>query len=106
MYIRATMIKHIVFWRLKPAALGNDKATNAQLIKQKLEALQGKIPGLLKLEVGIDFVHGEHSSDVSLYSEFTDRGALDAYQAHPAHKEAAAFVNEVREDRRVVDYEV
>ena len=34
------MIKHIVMWRLKEHALGNDKATNAQLMKSKLEALQ------------------------------------------------------------------
>jgi hypothetical protein len=99
------MIKHIVLWRLKPAALGNDKATNARLIKQRLEALQGKIPGLLKLEVGIDFVCGENSSDISLYSEFASREALDAYQVHPAHKEVAAFVTEARAERRVVDYE-
>jgi hypothetical protein len=105
MYIHAAMIKHIVFWRLKPAAVGNDKATNARLLKQKLEALQGKIPGLLKLEVGIDFVGGEHSSDVGLYSEFTSREALEAYQVHPLHVEVAAFVTDVRAERRVVDYE-
>ena len=100
------MIKHIVLWRLKPTALGNDKATNARLIKERLEALQGKIPGLLKLEVGIDFGGGEHSSDVSLYSEFVNRAALDGYQAHPAHKEIAALVTDMRAERRVVDYEV
>ena len=35
------MIKHIVFWNLKDDALGNDKATNALLVKEKLEALNG-----------------------------------------------------------------
>ena len=100
------MIKHIVFWRLKESALGNDKIENARLIKQKLEALQGKIPGLLKIEVGIDFLGSADSSDVALYSEFTSRAALDAYQVHPLHKEVAALITELLAERRVVDYEV
>jgi Stress responsive A/B Barrel Domain len=100
------MIKHIVFWRLKDSAHGNDKATNARLIKEKLEALQGRIPGLLSIEVGFDFIHADTSSDIALYSEMTDRAALDAYQVHPLHKEVGAFVKEAVSERRAVDYEV
>jgi hypothetical protein len=100
------MIKHIVFWKLKEEALGNDKATNARLIKEKLEALNGQIEGLLTLEVGIDFVGGDQSSDVVLYSEFPSKEALNYYQEHPKHKEVQGFVLEVRSERRVVDYEV
>jgi hypothetical protein len=100
------MIKHIVFWRLKDSAHGNDKATNASLIKQKLEGLHGKIPGLLKIEVGFDFIHADTSSDVALYSEMTDRAALDTYQVHPLHKEVGAFIKEAVCERRAVDYEV
>jgi len=100
------MIKHIVMWRLKDSAHGNDKATNAHLIKEKLEALNGRVPGILKMEVGIDFAHSETSSDVVLYSEFESREALNAYQAHPEHKALMPFVMEARAERRVVDYEV
>src|SRR5659263_772811 len=67
------MIKHIVFWKLKDEALGNDKATNALLIKEKLEALNGQIEGLLKLEVGIDFVGGAMSGDCLLYTSPSPR---------------------------------
>jgi hypothetical protein len=41
-----------------------------------------------------------------LYSEFTDIDALNSYQKHPLHLEAAGFIGKVREDRAVVDYEV
>ena len=47
------MVKHIVLWRLKDNAHGNDLQTNAYLIKEKLEGLRGRIPGLLTIEVGI-----------------------------------------------------
>ncbi len=99
------MIKHIVVWRLKETAHGNDKASNARLIKQKLEALQGKIDGLLRIEVGIDFSATPSSSNIALYSEFTSRAALDAYQVHPLHKEVVAFVAPAADERRMVDYE-
>ena len=100
------MIKHIVMWRLKDHAEGNDKTANAQLIKSKLEALRGQIEGVLAIEVGIDFSATEASADVVLYSEFTDRAALAAYQAHPAHQAVVAFIKEVVNTRHLVDYEV
>lgn len=99
------MIKHIVFWKLKDEAHGNDKATNAQLIKEKLENLNGKIDGLLKLEVGIDFL-GNGNYDVALYSEVESRNALDFYQKHPLHQSLLPFVREAVCDRKAVDYEV
>lgn len=97
------MIKHIVMWRLDETA--GDKTGNALKVKQLLEGLNGRIPGLLKLEIGIDFSQEGESADVVLYSEFESRQALDAYQVHPAHNEVISFVKSVRAERRVVDYE-
>ncbi|MDD4922014.1 MAG: Dabb family protein [Bacteroidales bacterium] len=100
------MIKHIVFWKLKEEALGHDKATNALLIKEKLEALNGQIEGLIKAEVGIDFEGSDMAADVALYTEFASKEDLAFYQQHPKHKAVQAFVGEVRLARQVVDYEV
>lgn len=100
------MIKHIVFFRLKDQAHGNSKAVNAQLFKEKLEALRGIVPGLRRLEVGIDFSATEMSADVALYSEFDSRAALEAYIVHPAHQAVLPFLAEARHERRVCDYEI
>jgi hypothetical protein len=99
------MVKHIVFWKLKDSAHGNTREENARLIKEKLEALRGVIPGLLRIEVGIDFSRTEQSAHLALYSEFATRADLDAYQAHPAHKALLPFIGEARSDRQLVDYE-
>lgn len=99
------MVKHIVMWKLKEESQGNDKATNAQLIKEKLEALNGKIDGLLKLEVGIDFLGGGNF-DVVLYSELSKKGDLDTYQNHPLHQAVLPFIREAVTDRKAVDFEV
>jgi hypothetical protein len=100
------MIKHIVFWTLKETADGRTAEQNAREIKSRLEALNGRIPGLAKLEVGIDFSRSEFSADVALYSEFVNRAALDAYQVHPEHVAIADFTAVVRKTRAVADYEV
>ncbi|MFN3444410.1 MAG: Dabb family protein [Bacteroidia bacterium] len=99
------MVKHIVFWKLKDEANGMSKAENAAAIKQKLEDLNGKIEGCIKLEVGFDFLHSAESADVVLYSEFENKEALDFYANHPLHKAVMPFIAEARSERRVVDYE-
>ncbi len=100
------MIKHIVFWRLNESAYGNDKQTNAQILKDKLLAMNGKVEGLLNVEVGFDFSNEKDSSDVVLYSEFESKEALHQYQIHPDHEDLKKWLSEVRYERRVVDYEV
>lgn len=100
------MVKHIVLWKLKGTAHGKTKAENVLLIKEKLEALNGKIPGLIKLEVGIDFLHSPDSADIALYSEFESKEALQIYQEHPLHKEVMPFVATAREMRISADYEI
>ncbi len=99
------MIKHIVFWKLKEEANGMNKQDNAKAIRQQLEELNGKIEGLIKLEVGFDFLHSPESADIVLYSEFENKAALDFYQQHPLHKAVMPLIKEAREERRVVDYE-
>jgi len=93
------MIKHIVMWKLR------DKA-DAVDIKTRLEALAGKIPGLLNIEVGIDFLESEQSADVVLYAELESREALKAYQSHPEHQAVVPLVKAAAIARTVVDYEV
>jgi len=100
------MVIHIVMWRLRDHAEGNNRTVNAEIAKQKLEALNGVIPGLIKLQVGIDFSKTEVSGDLALYSELESKQALADYQQHPAHIEAGSFVKAICSERQVVDYEV
>jgi Stress responsive A/B Barrel Domain len=100
------MIKYIVMWKLKASAEGADMGGNALQVKQKLEALNGHIPGMLKLEVGIDISRSDASFDVVLYSEFVSRESLAAYHHHPLHLAVSPYIGAVREQRVLVDYEI
>lgn len=99
------MFKHIVMWTLKDTAAGRSRAENAALIKERFEELANMIDGLRHLEVGLDTLRTPASADVVLYTEFDSREAYEAYDRHPAHKALSAFITDLRDDRRVVDYE-
>ncbi len=94
-------MKHIVMWKIKD----ENKEENAKKIKQLLEALKGKIDGIISMEVGINTGKADTSYDVVLVSEFESQKALDDYQVNPIHLEAAGFVRSVAVKRAVVDYE-
>jgi quinol monooxygenase YgiN len=98
------MVKHIVFWKVKEMP-AQEREQALRKIKQGFEAMQGVIPGLLRIEVGIDFLHSPESADFVLYSEFESREALDGYQAHPVHQAMVPMVRDIRVERRVVDYD-
>jgi stress responsive alpha/beta barrel protein len=98
------MVRHIVLWRVK-GETPEQRRAGAEQIKSRLEALNGRIPGLRLLEVGLDFSRTPDSSDLALYSEFDDADALAAYQRHPEHVAVATFVQGLRVERRMVDYD-
>jgi hypothetical protein len=100
------MVKHIVMWRLKDFANGANKEENAKKLKDYLEVLKDKINEIKHIEVGINISGSDAASDVVLYSEFDSMEDLEAYQKHPEHQKIVSFVNEVRSERRVVDYEL
>lgn len=95
------MVKHIVMWNLADKERKNE---NAAKMKSMLEALVGVVPGLLKLEVALNF--NPKGYDVILYSEFASKEALQIYQDHPAHLECKKFVHSVISDRIAGDFEV
>jgi len=98
------MVKHIVIWKLKSDAEGNDIITNAKKAKTLLENLQGKIPGLKHVEVGINIIGENNSGDICLYSEFETLEDLEKYHNHPEHLKIIPFMKRIRAERYVMDY--
>lgn len=100
------MIKHIVLWTLHDSAEGNNKEQNAQLAKQKLEALKLSIPEIIDIEVGIQLIGNTNTADMALYSSFADEAALKRYQAHPDHQGVLPFIGAITNGRHVIDYNI
>jgi len=99
------LIKHIVMWNLR-GDTDQAKARAIELLKRSFESLRGRIPGLLHLEIGVDFSRIDYACDVVLYSEFESQAALDAYALHPEHLRVKQELADLRIARHQVDYRV
>lgn len=99
------MIKHIVMWNVR-ANDDQDRQVNLEKIKNLFDAMKPQIPGLIKLEIGVDNSRIDYACDVVLYSEFESQEALDAYAVHPAHQSVKDQLLGLRTARHQVDYQV
>jgi len=95
------MIRHVVLWRLK-----SDNPEAFATIRSALAAQAGKIPGLLRAEVGRNFSAARRAVDFSLVCDFESREALAAYHQHPAHMATRAIVDPLVAEHWIVDYEI
>lgn len=96
------MVKHIILWKLK--AEHNNYEIKKD-IKDSLEGLRGKIPGLVEINVQICGL-ASSNADVMLYSVFEDEDALKGYAVHPDHVYVADnFVRPFTETRMCLDFE-
>lgn len=78
------MVKHVILWTLKDVYSAEQKEEIKQGIKEGLESLQGKIPGLVSIQVNTGAL-ASSNADLMLDSVFTDEEALHAYAVHPEH---------------------
>ncbi len=100
------MIRHIVCWKLQNLSGPVSESADALAIKEALENLRGKIPGLLHLEVGCDISRAESAGDIVLVTDFESCEALASYLTHPEHVAVGKIVRPRTCDRRMIDYEI
>ena len=98
------MVKHIILWTLKEQYAGEQAEEIKKGIKEGLESLQGKIPGLIDIRVEIAGL-ASSNVDVMLDSTFEDEESLKNYAVHPAHVEVAdSKVRPYTETRSCLDF--
>lgn len=100
------MVKHIILWQLKDELSAEEKSAVKMGIKEGLENLAGKIPGLLDIHVQIEGL-ASSNADVMLDSSFENEEALKGYAVHPEHVAVAdGKVRPYTKTRACLDYEV
>ena len=100
------MVKHIILWQLKDELSETEKAAVKAGIKEGLEGLAGKIPGLVEIKVNANGLPSSNA-DVMLDTTFTDAASLKGYSTHPAHVAVAdSKVRPYYKTRVCLDYEV
>lgn len=92
------MIRHIVLWRMK-------STDQFETIRAALEAQLGRIPGLVRIEVGRSVNTGRRAADFALVCDFEDETALAAYHQHPVHLDTRAIVDPLINEHWIADYQ-
>lgn len=94
------MIKHIVCFKLK-----DNSYENCVKAKDVLLSMDGNVPQLKGIEVGVDVLHSQRSYDVILQVLLDDLVALEDYQKDPYHCSVVKpHMHSVRETSVAVDY--
>lgn len=96
------MIKHIVCFKLKD----NSKA-ECETAARVLRSMEGNVPLLRGIEVGVDFLRSPRSYDVILQVVLDDADALAAYQQDEYHCSVVKkHMHAVAETSVAIDYEI
>lgn len=82
------MVKHVILWTLKSEYSTEEKEQIKAEIKEGLEGLAGKIPGLTEIKVHINGLESSNA-DLMLDSTFESAEALKVYASHPDHVRVA-----------------
>ena len=100
------MVKHIILWTLKDTLSEEEKRNVKAGIKEGLEGLAGRIPGMLQIRVQTEKLESSNA-DLMRDSSFESEEALKGYAVHPAHvKVAGEKVRPYTAVRSCLDFEV
>ena len=100
------MVIHIILWTLKDEFSAEEKEQIKKGIKENLEGLVGKVPGLVSLHIQTEKLPSS-TADLMLDSCLESAEALKGYAVHPDHVHAAnTFVRPYTATRACLDYEI
>ncbi len=100
------MVKHVILWTLKDELSAAEKEEVKKGIKEGLEGLAGKIPGMVDIKVNINGL-ASSNADLMLDSTFESEEALKGYSTHPEHVAVAdGKVRPYTKIRSCLDFEI
>ena len=99
------MFKHLVLWRFSPQISSARPKVLISELNSRFRAMVGQVDGLLKAEVGQNLASNSEYHMI-LYTVFTSRKAMEAYQKHPLHLAVKKEMETIVCDRLPMDYEV
>ena len=94
------MVKHVVCFKLK-------EGESVEKAKEVLLSMQGNVPMMRAIEVGVDLLKSARSYDVYLSVLLDDMKSLEEYQADPYHVNVVKkHMHSVVEKSVAIDFEV
>ena len=99
------MVHHIVMWKFKSEISEEQKPELKRAMKENLEGLVGKVPGLLTAEF-VEEPLPSSTHDMALVTTLEKAEDVAVYGSHPAHVAVAdTYVRPFVTERACLDYE-
>ena len=100
------MVRHVILWQLKEEYNDEEKREIKAGIKEGLEGLVGKVPGLVEVHVHTE-VLASSNADLMLDAVLENEEALKGYAVHPEHVAIAnSKVRPYTMSRTCLDFEI
>lgn len=100
------MVRHVILWQLKEEYNDEEKREIKAGIKEGLEGLVGKVPGLVEVHVHTEGL-ASSNADLMLDAVLENEEALKGYAVHPEHVAIANFkVRPYTMSRTCLDFEI
>ena len=91
----------MVFFKFKDRSEENIKKA-----EKIMRGLEGRIPELKSMEVGVDVIHSDRSFDITLITRFNNKADMLVYATHPIHvNEVLKYLRPMLEVSHTVDFE-
>lgn len=98
------MVHHIVMWKFKSEIGETERPALKKAMKEQLEGLVGKVPGLLSLQFVAEPITSS-THDIALVSTLEKEEDIAVYATHPEHvKVADTYVRPFVTERACLDY--
>ena len=99
------MVHHIVMWKFKPEIAEEQKPELKKAMRENLEALVGKVPGLVTVKF-VEEPIPSSTHDIALVTTLEKAEDIAVYGSHPAHVAVAdTYVCPYGTGRAGLDYE-
>ncbi|MCI7329579.1 MAG: Dabb family protein [Lachnospiraceae bacterium] len=100
------MVRHVILWQLKEEYNDEEKREIKAGIKEGLEGLVGKVPGLVEVHVHTEGL-ASSNADLMLDAVLENEEALKGYAVHPEHVAIAnSKVRPYTMSRTCLDFEI
>ena len=98
------MVTHVVAWNFKDEIREEEKEALKAAMKENLEALAGKVPGLLTASFITEPLPGSNR-EMALLTTHEKAEDIISYGAHEAHQDVAnTFVRPYTKDRACLNF--
>lgn len=98
------MVRHIAMFHLTEAAAEYGIEKLLKEMRMSVDNMNGRIPGLIKAELGRNVSGGPH--DIIMYCEFEDIKSCREFGEHPLHVAHREKMKPYVSDRVWADYEI